>query len=287
MIIERSLLQSLRSCLDMNQDTFRKYVESVVATKHGDMMFQDNDADILAVAHLDTVDFNPNYKVDKSDPSNIVITKCPQLDDRLGAWVILHLIPHMFPELRYDILLTDSEEIGQSTAQYFETKKQYNWMFEFDRNGVDSVTYGYSNPEWDAQMSKISKVGQGSFSDISYLDHIGCRGVNVGVGYYDQHTSNCFANIAETVYMAQKFGDWALDNAETAYPFEYPTIQTADTYGWPENSYQGYPVGNTPVFQQVCQICHACTDQDVICYKCQKDALDAHLTTAKYTKYLW
>jgi hypothetical protein len=137
-------------------------------------------------------------------------------------------------------------------------------------------------------MSKISKVGQGSFSDISYLDHLGCRGVNVGVGYYDQHTSNCFANIAETVYMAQKFGEWALDNAETAYPFEYPKLdsRSSSMQGWPESDYRYYPL-STPVFQQVCQICHASTDQDVICYSCQKDALDAHLTSAKYTKYLW
>lgn len=291
MNIEKSLLQSLRSCLDMNQDTFRKYVNSVVATKHGDMMFQDNNADILAVAHLDTVDFNPKYKVDKSDPANVVIKNCPQLDDRLGAWVILHLLPHMFPQLRYDILLTDSEEIGESTAQYFETEKQYNWMFEFDRNGVDSVTYGYGNPEWDAEMSQISQVGRGSFSDISYLDHLGCRGVNVGVGYYNQHTSFCHANIAETVYMAMKFGDWALKNANKHFSFEYPTLPTLDSrsasmQGWPDSDYRHYPL-TTPVFSQVCQICHASTDQDVICYSCQKDALDNHHHQGNYCKTVW
>lgn len=285
MNISNSLLQSLRSCLDMNQSTFRKYVTDVTKTKHGDMMFQDNGADILAVAHLDTVMHNPKYKVDKSDPANVVITQCPQLDDRLGAWVILHLIPHMFPQLRYDILLTDSEEIGESTAQYFETKKQYNWMFEFDRNGVDSVTYGYSSPEWDAEVGKISTVGRGSFSDISYLDHLGCRGMNVGVGYYDQHTNNCFANICETVYMALKFGDWALQNQDKHYAFEYPTLPKLGQ-GWPESDYRHYPL-TTPVFEQVCQICHAATDQDVICYGCQKDALDNYHTNAAYHKNVW
>jgi len=276
MNISNSLLQSLRSCLDMNQSTFRKYVNDVTKTKHGDMMFQDNGADVLAVAHLDTVIHNPKYKVDKSDPANVVISKCPQLDDRLGAWVILHLIPHMFPHLNYDILLTDSEEIGESTAQYFETTKQYNWMFEFDRNGVDSVTYGYSSPAWDAEVSKISQVGRGSFSDISYLDHLGCRGMNVGVGYYGQHTNDCFANICETVYMAMKFGDWATENMDNAFPFEYPTLpKFGSSLGWPDSDYRNYPI-STPVFEQVCQICHASTDQDVICYGCQKNALDSY-----------
>ena len=272
MNIDRHLLQSLRSCLDMNQSTFRKYVNDVTKTKHGDIMFQDNNADILAVAHLDTVMHNPKYKVHKSDPANIQIANCPQLDDRLGAWVLLHLIPHMFPTLRYDILLTDSEEIGESTAQYFKTNKQYNWMFEFDRNGVDCVTYNYNSRDWQTQMSTIAPVGRGSFSDISYLEHLGCCGVNLGVGYYGQHSNECFANLAETVFMALSFGDWALDNQHVQY----------DHIAQPKSRYSGELFGEPahkhylPTLSQVCQICSADTDQDMICYGCQQNAIDSY-----------
>ena len=92
----------------------------VTHTPKGPLIFQDNGADILAVAHLDTVS---THKQRKRAPRFIgpkVYT--PQLDDRLGVYAILHMLPKH--NIRCDVLLTDGEESCASTARFFETEKR-------------------------------------------------------------------------------------------------------------------------------------------------------------------
>jgi hypothetical protein len=169
----------------------------VTETLHGPMIYQDNGADILAVAHLDYVDYTrPRFQKHK--------VFCPQLDDRLGAWVILDLLPSL--GLKYDVLLTDSEERGQSTAQYFKANKEYRWVFEFDRAGTDVVMYEFETPQLcDVLQDSGFEVGFGSFTDICELSDLGCAAFNFGVGYYNQHTRQCYANLRHTARNVSKF----------------------------------------------------------------------------------
>jgi hypothetical protein len=164
-------------------------------TQHGPMIHIDRGSKILAVAHLDWVLWDhPTYY-------NQYVC-CPQLDDRLGAWVILDLLPSW--GLEYDVLLCDSEEVGNSTAQYFKTEKEYNWMFEFDRSGTETVMYQYEQPRYTKILRDFQfDVGIGSFSDIAYLDELGCAGFNFGTGYYHEHTYRCFADLTDTIGMAR------------------------------------------------------------------------------------
>lgn len=189
---------------------------NVYWTKHGPLIHIDRGCDTLGVAHLDHVRFTRPY-IDRETGT----VYCPQLDDRLGAYVILDLLPKMGVEC--DIILCDSEESGQSTAQYFIGEKvpdRYNWGFEFDRNGTDNVFYQYEDTDLCKDMVAFGfDLGFGSFSDISELGHLGIAFVNLGVGYYNQHTLSCHAKLSETLAQAKMFANFWHEHHQTKYPF--------------------------------------------------------------------
>lgn len=159
-------------------DPIEKYREygDTIDTPDGPLTYIDNGGDTLAVVHLDWVMWSkPRYN------RKAHRITCPQLDDRLGLWCLLDLLPSL--GVKSDILLTDSEEIGRSTARYFDTPKRYNWMYQFDRRGVDTVLYEYDSEENRERLEEHGLAcGDGSFSDICMLSHLGCSGWNVGTG---------------------------------------------------------------------------------------------------------
>lgn len=179
---------------------------ATIETQDGPLTYIDNGSKILAVAHLDTVGHTtPTWSGDT--------VYCPQLDDRLGVWTLLDLLPSLGC-VPFDILLTDSEEVGHSTAQYFTPERQYNWMFSFDRAGTDAVMYEYEDDEAiDLVTTYGWRASWGSFSDICSLDFLGIKGFNFGTGYHDQHTTKCSANIRDTIRSAELFVDFANDLA--------------------------------------------------------------------------
>ncbi len=180
---------------------FRALGETI-DTPHGPLIFQDNGAKVLAVAHLDSVDTS-RPRLSKG------IVRCPQLDDRLGAWIVLDVLPRL--GVNCDILLTDSEEKGQSTAQYFTETDRYNWVCEFDREGSDVVLYDYeTEPLSDLLESYGFPIGWGSFSDICSL-RLDVSAINFGVGYHRQHTPHCFADLRETESMLRRFARFYSD----------------------------------------------------------------------------
>jgi len=155
--------------------------------------YLDRGADILAVAHCDTV--NDAFHFERVNLGGDDLIFSPKLDDRLGVFTILEVLPAL--GINVDVLLTDDEEMMQSTAALFETKKKYNWIVEFDRRGDDVVAYDYEDKDWCAALRGYFTVGMGSLSDICYLAHIGCKAVNVGVGYHEEHSRYAYMNIAE------------------------------------------------------------------------------------------
>ena len=174
-----------------------------IDTPHGPLTHIDRGANILAVAHLDWVHFNPNPWITRQY-QNYKIRKCPQLDDRLGAWMCIDVMKRAGIEC--DVLLCDSEEVGNSTAQYFESPKKYNWIMEWDRQGGGVVMYDYETTElMSALRSYDYDTEQGSFTDICSLQDLGCKGFNFGVGYHKQHSHECYANLAETWDSFRKF----------------------------------------------------------------------------------
>jgi hypothetical protein len=177
----------------------------------------DNGGDVLAVAHLDV-----SPSIQKFRKSFYVCGRkifSPSLDDRLGAYLICDFLPRM--GLTYDILLTEDEEVGLSTAMDFIARKDYNWIFEFDRRGDDVVMYQFHDSDMaDLLETSGFKVGTGSFTDICELDNLGCKGFNFGTGYHLEHSRRCYANLKITAHMVKLFIEFFKANSHIHYPHD-------------------------------------------------------------------
>lgn len=228
-MLTKALKNMLVNRCTQRTSTFAKLGDTK-QTKDGPLTWIDNGGSVLAVAHLDWVMSRPPLLVGD-------MIKCPQLDDRLGVWTILDLLPKL--GVKVDVLLTDSEEVGRSTSQYFETSKEYNWMFQFDRRGTDVVMYQYGTDENGERLEKYGfKVGSGTFSDICSLDFLGISGWNVGVGYHNEHSDKCYADLNDTYMNAVKFAEFWNDWKDT--PIPAPPEEDRAGYGWWRNSSKPY-----------------------------------------------
>lgn len=172
--------------------------------------YADNGSNVLAVAHLDHVQADGTCQVVNTGAGLLALSGA--LDDRLGAYVILELLPKL--GITCDWLLTTDEEMAASTASDFPfdaddeliTEKEYNWIIEFDRGGTDVVMYDYETPELvDLVRASGAQVGVGSFSDICALKHLGCAAFNWGVGYADYHGPRSHAWLEDTFAMVARF----------------------------------------------------------------------------------
>lgn len=216
---------SLARICEMGEDDFAAEFEMTVSPVPQKWpadfyAFRDNGSNILAVAHLDTVGLAHERRahfVDTESAGTVVYSR--GLDDRLGAYIILDLLPSL--GIEHDILLTVGEESGRSTAQFFETTKSYDWMIEFDRGGTDVVMYQFEDFETvNAVEDSGARVGDGSFSDICYLEHLGIKGFNWGVGYRDYHGPRAHAYLDDTFKMVAHYLRFHAANLGVSMPHD-------------------------------------------------------------------
>lgn len=243
-------------------------------------IFFDRGANILAIAHLDSVAGSRHFHRIVIDGLEYIFTR--QADDRLGAYLILDFLPRL--GVQCDVLLTDGEETGSSTGRDFTPPegKTYNWMFQFDRAGTDVVMYQYKSDERKQMLVDCGfKVGIGSFSDISRMGHLGIAGFNFGCGYQENHTKLSHIITDDTMMMVEKFLVFYANQSEVAMPYDntkpaYPTYDYWDK-DWGD-SYKGrylsgYYNGSTSGYW--CDECY-CEISDDIWYKngglCNKHA---------------
>ena len=180
--------------------------------------YRDNGSNVLAVAHLDTVQSDGRCTI--AETAAGLLACSGKLDDRLGAYVILEMLPKL--GIVTDVLLTTDEERGDSTAQHFDTAKQYDWLISFDRGGTDVVAYQYHEPALTALVEASgARMGFGSYSDICELEHLGCAGLNWGVGYADYHGARSHAWLADTFRMVARYVKFHGANVGARLPFEY------------------------------------------------------------------
>lgn len=168
----------------------------VVGVEGRESVFIRRGGSLLAVAHLDFVELPYHFgKVNLSDGLTVF---CPRLDDRLGVYAILDLLPVLVGDSCFDVLLTSCEESGSSSASDFKLPDgvSYNWVFSLDRRGRDCVTYGVDSKKWRGALGRAGwSIGLGSYSDISELDSLGVCAVNFGVGYESEHTKLTRVNV--------------------------------------------------------------------------------------------
>ncbi len=144
---------------------------------------------VLMVAHVDTV-LEPHCAAEIRG-NRLYHTG---LDNRLGVYLGLEVLPAM--GLNVDLLLTTDEEAGCSTAALLRTRKQYNWMFSFDRTGADVVCYQYDCAPLTLILNGCGfRVGAGTYSCIAELRHLRCCGMNFGCGMFDYHGAGAYCDL--------------------------------------------------------------------------------------------
>lgn len=211
----------------------KKFNNSEISGKGGYIYLdRGEESKVLFVCHLDTVSSPYTTKTKSGKRDTHFETRYNKkwgeyvtsiaLDDRLGLWAGLT----QFPALTYDILLTLDEEIGASTAQYFQTEKEYNWVFSFDRHGINPVLYQYDTPKLRKMLKSVGyKIDYGSFSDIAYLDHLGVSGINFGIGYHNEHSSKCYAYMSDIKYCLDTFAEFYNKYKDVKMPYTPPKVR--------------------------------------------------------------
>jgi hypothetical protein len=207
--------------------------------------FVDNGGDILAVAHLDSVQ-SERWCLEATSKGGDACVCSPVLDDRLGAYTIFCLLPRL--GIKVDLLFCTDEERGASTAMDFHSEKQYKWMVEFDRAGADCVHYQYEDKDWNGRMAGAGwDVQRGMFSDISSLGHLGCMGMNVGVGYANYHSRDAYAHLPTYFTSIAKFVRFHAAYKDTAFPYTEAVASTSHgsgSYSGRYDTWRGSGVGN-------------------------------------------
>jgi hypothetical protein len=234
------LKPTLTDVLTADRWWFGQFGESLIndlPTRH--LIYQDNGANILGVGHIDTVEDHRSANTEATIAAHETAMKLarfqqtgPQLDDRLGVWALLSVLPE---HMKFDMLLTDNEEIGMSTALDFEPPggKRYNWIFELDRRGDGCVLYQYGSKKWNRELQQAGlRIDKGSFSDIGYLDHLGVQAVNIGIGYDHEHTLACDWDVDVTRSQLQKLVNFYSRNKDKRYAYSRHRSNFVGTRSW-------------------------------------------------------
>ena len=217
----------LREYCDMSIPEVFDALHGVTYGKPGEQYaYKRNGSDVLAVVHADTV--QTKTKLTRAELTDGLIFFSPVLDDRLGIYTIMELLPRL--GINLDILVTENEEIGQSTAEDFAPKKTYNWLVEFDRRGTGAVLYAYEDREWTNTVSDFFDVKVGSVSDISYMESLGCKALNVVIGYYEEHALRSYFEFSEYIDQLVKFIAFCYRYKDTVFPHEEQARTPGYTY---------------------------------------------------------
>ena len=156
---------------------YRMFPGQVIGMGERKHVYVDNGSPILLVAHVDTV---------KAPRLNKGSMTGRGFDDRLGV-CLAHKLVKEYPAI-FDLLLTDFEESGGSTAEYFNPSHKYNLVVELDREGADYVDYGLASDELHDLLAGYEfERGLGSYTDICSMPQVTCCKINVGIGTYDSH----------------------------------------------------------------------------------------------------
>jgi hypothetical protein len=199
---------TFKSLVAMNQEhllatmdiILRKKYKKVITTE--DYIIAEGDIPVGLVAHLDTVYSFPAREVYKDEKAQVIWSPDGLgADDRAGVLAIISIIADT-REYRPWIFLTTNEEhggIGASIlAEEIEEIPPIKFLIELDRAGKDDcVFYDCGNADFQKYIEKFGfKTQKGSFSDISFIMPVwGICGVNLSIGYEDEHT------LAERLYI--------------------------------------------------------------------------------------
>ena len=268
-----SLLKALRQYLKTKYDTVISTNDYIVAV---------GDIPIALAAHMDTVFKHPPQDIFYDRVKNVMWSPDGLgADDRAGVYSIVQIIK---AGLRPTVIFTTDEELGCLGAEKLvkeipDAPTELKYIIELDRRGSnDCVFYSCVNPKFDEYVESFGFVTNfGSFSDISVIcPQWGVAGVNLSIGYYDEHS------ISETLYIGQMLSTvekvkHMLKAAHNAPSFEYiegfaygkwfskytashPDEDDEDVWGW-DPSY-GISKEEWASFMEPQSKCHQCKKWD-------------------------
>lgn len=230
----------------------------------------EGDIPIALVAHMDTVFTAPAEDIFYDRVKNTMWAKQGLgADDRAGIFAIIQLIKK---GLRPHIVLTTDEERGAIGASILSATacpfKDLRFMIQLDRRGSnDCVFYECDNQDFVDYIEDFGFVENwGTFSDISVL----CpawkvAGVNLSVGYYDEHS------IAETLHIGQLF-----DTIEKVARILSQEVEKIPHFKYIKMKIQPW-YKRLPI--KVTEKCK--------CYKCQKEFASDEVIEVKTANFKW
>lgn len=160
-----------------------------------DFLVAEGDIPIALAAHMDTVFKTPALEVFYDRKKNVMWSPTGLgADDRAGIFAILQII---LSGLRPHIIFTTDEEIGcvgATELSYLPCPfKELRFIIQIDRrNANDCVFYDCDNSAFEKYIEGFGFVTNwGTFTDITEIcPRWGVAGVNLSVGYRDEHTTS-------------------------------------------------------------------------------------------------
>lgn len=208
------LVEFLKIPLNSSDDVFRKFQTIPGADFRGDsperFLFIEGTRKnrVVLVAHADTV-WHGDQNISAPclvQENGIIKNKNGGLgaDDRAGCAMIW-----LLKDLGHSILITDGEESGRQGSNWLmsncldianKINKDHQFAVQLDRrNGTDYKCYNVGTDEFreyvEAQ-TKYKEPDRSSFTDIVTICRDIC-GVNLGIGYHNEHCSCESLNINE------------------------------------------------------------------------------------------
>lgn len=178
--------------VDLYKD-LKNYYAIVKTDPANSFILAEGNLPIVLVAHMDVVFPGPRKVIAIYYDVEQEIMWSPDglgTDDRAGVAMIMWMLKNT--NYRPWILFTTNEETDLRGAQFASVLNiRPSFVIELDRQGrAESVFYKCDNPKFEEYINSFGfHTCRGSYTDISVLcPEWECAGVNLSVGYYDEHT---------------------------------------------------------------------------------------------------
>lgn len=238
-------LRSMEQFFQVSQSSLLRAMKSYLKNKYDKVIATDKyivaigDTPIALVAHLDTVFSKMPNDIYYDRVKNVMWSPTGLgADDRAGVYSIVQIIKKGY---RPTIIFTTDEEKGclgsiELVKDIPNAPTELKYIIQLDRRGSnDCVFYDCINEEFEEYVETFGFVTHcGSFSDISAIcPDWGVAGVNLSIGYYNEHTESEILNIGEMLETTKRVMKM-LDDVDNAAAYEY--IEDFSSKWWGKTS---------------------------------------------------
>lgn len=237
--------------VSLSETEMRKAMTQLLKSKYNNLIISKDyivaigDIPIALVSHMDTVFKSPVSDLYYDQRKGVLWS--PEglgADDRAGIFAIIKILQE---GLRPSIILTTGEEEGGVGAYALTTAHPdcpipgLKYMIELDRRGSnDCVFYDCYCPEFVDYIENFGFCERwGSFTDISFLmPEWEIVGVNLSVGYENEHTHTEILNIGPLFDTIQKVKKMLRE--KNIPDFKYDELTIPNSAWWRKAEAYGY-----------------------------------------------